>query len=74
MTKTTLRLAAGAATTAVGMLLVPSAASAESTSPPMMAKMRGHATMADALQAHPELAEMNPRSSSLPKHIVRSWR
>jgi hypothetical protein len=27
----------------------------------MAAKMRGHATMADALQARPELAEMNSR-------------
>lgn len=25
---------------------------------PMMAKMRGHATMGDALRAHPELANM----------------
>jgi hypothetical protein len=30
----------------------------------MAAKMRGHASMADALQAHPELANMNPRAFS----------
>lgn len=36
----------------------PVTASAESASPPsMMANMRGHASMADALQAHPELAD-----------------
>ncbi len=60
MKRTILRLAAAATTTAVGMLLVPVTASAESASPSMMANMRGHASMADALQAHPELADMNP--------------
>ncbi|MGB3827617.1 MAG: hypothetical protein WA962_02470 [Ornithinimicrobium sp.] len=68
MRRITLRLAAVAITTTVGMLLIPATASAESASPPMIAnirghasmadKMQGHASMADALQAHPELAGM----------------
>ena len=58
MTKNSIRLAVVAAMTAAGLLLVPAAASAHSPSEQMMSKMRGHATMADVLRAHPELADM----------------
>ena len=58
MTTNSIRLAAVAAMTAAGMLLVPAAASAHSPSEQMMSKMRGHTTMTDVLGAHPELADM----------------
>ena len=59
MTRSTLRLTATAAMTAGAMLVAPVAAFADDPSSSMMAKCRGHATMADALHAHPELAEMS---------------
>jgi hypothetical protein len=59
MTKAKLRLTATTIMAATAMVLVPTAASASSTEPSMMmTKMRGHATMGDALRAHPELATM----------------
>lgn len=58
MTTNSIRLTAVAAMTAAGMLLVPASASAHSPNEQMLSKMRGHATMADVLRAHPELADM----------------
>ncbi|SDY97716.1 hypothetical protein SAMN05661080_05181, partial [Modestobacter sp. DSM 44400] len=59
MTKAKLRLTATTIMAATAMVLVPTAASASPTEPSMMmAKMHGHATMGDALRAHPELANM----------------
>lgn len=55
MTKNSIRLAAVAAMTATGMLLAPVSASAHSPNEQMTAKMQGHGTMADVLEAHPEL-------------------
>jgi hypothetical protein len=43
---------------AAGLLAIPASASA-SGEPGLAAKMRGHATMADAMRAHPELGQMS---------------
>ena len=58
MTRPSARLAFVALAAATGLLAAPVAsASAAGDSPP--AKMRGHANMADAMRAHPQLGQMN---------------
>ena len=59
MTRTTFRLTATIAMSVATIVLAPAAASAHSSSPSVMEKMRGHATMADALRSHPEIATMD---------------
>lgn len=66
MTKSSIRLAAVAAMTATGMLLAPASASAHPPNEQMMAKMRGHGTMADVLRAHPELGGMKVADMDMP--------
>ncbi len=58
MTRSSARLASVTLAIAAGLLATPASASA-SGEPGMAAKMRGHATMADAMRAHPELGQMS---------------
>ncbi len=58
MTRSSARLASVTLAVAAGLLAIPASASA-SGEPGMAAKMRGHATMADAMRAHPQLGQMS---------------
>ena len=66
--RTSLRLIAVASAAAVGIVMAPGAASADTLNGTSMArKMQGHSSMAAAMRAHPEMARMMAADASMAK-------